>query len=152
MGGSSSKAKAKEKEKESATEAEKEKEKARKPSQQHRVTPVAKKAPDAATPTTGSTPQPSPRQPPPASASARAAAPAAAPPPAAVSTVRPATLESPGHSNNSLLDEFSNEDSVELQLSDTSHLEMSADLAPGDGPFVDLEAIANEFMTEQQAS
>ena len=36
---------------------------------------------------------------------------------------------------------FSNEDSVELQLNDTSHLETSQD----------LEAIANEFLTEQQA-
>ena len=93
MGGSSSKAK-------EAKEKEKDKEKGPKQSasQQHRVTPVAKKPPDA---TARSTPQPSPRQ--------AATAPAAAPPSGTASTARPSTLESPGHSNNSLLDECASE-------------------------------------------
>ena len=101
MGGSSSKAKDKEKER------EKEKGPKQPASQQHRVTPVAKKLPDAAA---GATPQPSPRQAASAAAAAaRASAPAAAPPSATATSVRPSTLESPGHSNNSLLDECASE-------------------------------------------
>ena len=111
MGGSSSKAKeAKEKEK------EKEKEKGAKDKgaasqQQHRVTPVAKRPPDA---TARSTPQPSPRQ-------------AASAPAAALPAGSPSTLDSAARPNNSLLQEFSNEAAVELQLNESSHPERSAD-------------------------
>ena len=111
MGGSSSKAK-------EAKEKEKEKEKAAKDKgpasqqQQHRVTPVAKRPPDA---TARSTPQPSPWQ-------------AASAPAAALPSGSPSTLDSPARSNNSLLQEFSNEAAVELQLNESSHPESIADL------------------------
>ena len=85
MGGSSSKAKeAKEKEKEKEKGA---KEKGAASQQQHRVTPVAKRPPDA---TARSTPQPSPRQ-------------AASAPAAALPAGSPSTLDSAARSNNSLL-------------------------------------------------
>ena len=118
MGGSSSKAKeAKEKEKEKEKGA---KEKGAASQQQHRVTPVAKRPPDA---TARSTPQPSPRQ-------------AASAPAAALPAGSPSTLDSAARPNNSLLQEFSNEAAVELQLNESSHPESSAD----------LEAIAKEVL------
>lgn len=136
MGGSSSKAKDKDK------PSKKDKEKTT--PQLHRVTPVAKKTPEAVAaeaPTGGSTPQGStapgmgPSAHPPASATPRGSAPKskstaapAASPDGPVLLLGAAAAQSPAHSNSSLLHEASN--SVDREF----------------------EAIANEFMHDKQNS